>query len=677
MISYNKAKEILEKKAKKYYPHVKNLLNKASEAYYNSSNVILSDDEYDDLYKLYNKITGEEIIGAEPEGKKGTISVSHKYKNLVGTLRKAKNLDEIDEYLKKYFKVKKDEYNIRLSLKFDGNSVTIEYDENGNLIKALTRGKDGKGKDLTKAFKKNNFNLKPLIYEDGAFAIKYECIISYENYNKICEEFEEEYANPRSLVSGILGSDDAYKYSDYLTLVPLELRLWNNEGKMSFINNKKELFEDEIDEFYPNNYYSEYSRKVVVKDYNEAYKEIKSYYDYVNSIRSELPFMIDGIVIEFIDKEIIDTYFYDPRGYIPEHSFALKLPYLEAIGYVTDIDFCVGNSGRITPRIWFSDKDGKPIIFNGTEHTKQQISNYKRFKELNVGKGSKVLVTYNNDCLSYITKIICPENEKIEPFEYCNECPICGGDVILIENDKGEETLTECENPNCPSRILGKLENYFIRMDIKGIKINTIETLFNDKLITDIPSLYNINWKKASTSIGPKNAENMKEAIEEKMYYDYEILGSLSIEKISLETTKIICKKYNLDEIFKLYNNDILYESILELDGFSKIKTNYFCEGFEKNLDIIRFLAKRGYKNYKDEFKNVGDGLKIVFTGFRDGLLETKLERLGHKVTSSVSRKTNIVVYSDNPGATKMNKAKELGIETMYIEDFKDKFNLR
>lgn len=676
MISFNKAKEILTKKASKYYVYVENLLNKASEAYYNSDEVILTDNEYDEIYKMFNLITGKEIIGAKPNSNKGTISVEHEYKNLVGTLRKARNLNEIDEYLKKYFSIKQDEYNIRLSLKFDGNSVTIQYDENGKVLKALTRGRDGKGKDLTKAFSKDKFNLNSLMYEDSEFAIKYEVIISYDNYNKICETFNEDYANPRSLVSGILGSDDAYKYIDYLTLVPLELRLKDNNGEIKFSNNKKELFEEEIEEFYPNNYYSEYSRKIVAKDYNDAYTQIKSYYNYVNEIRSDLPFMIDGIVIDFLDKPIIEKYFYDPRGFIPEHSFALKLPYLEAIGYVTDIDYCAGNSGRITPRIHFAQKDGSPIIFNGTEHTKQQISNYKRFKELNLGIGSKVLITYNNDCLSYITKIVCKENDEITPFKYIDKCPICNSKIEIIKNKDGEETLTECVNPNCPSRILGKLENYFIRMDMKGIKINTIETLFNDKVITDIKSLYSIDWDKASNSIGEKMAEKLKNTIESKKFYDYEILGSLSIEKISIETTKLICKEYNLKELMEFYDNNTLYDKIVKLNGFSKTKTEYFVNGFKENLNTIKFLSELGYKNYKEEFKNNTDGLKIVFTGFRDEGLKFKLEKLGHKVTSSVSGKTNIVVYSDEPGATKMNKAKELGIKTMYIDDFKKEFNI-
>lgn len=672
-MTYNLAKKYL--KESKNLSKVKEFLNEASKAYYNTDKVIITDIQYDELYKMYVDITGDEFIGSEPNSKKGTINVSHDYKNLVGTLRKARNLSEIDEYLDKYFKVKLNQYNIRLSLKYDGNSVTIEYDENGNVIKALTRGRDGKGKDLTNVFK--TFKKDSLFFENGEYAIKYEVIITYDNYNKICEEFEEEYANPRSLVSGILGSDDAYKYKDYLTLVPLEMRVKEDGESICFEDGLKKLYESEpVFHQDPNNLYSFYSSNIVVKNKKEAKEKITEYYNHVNEIRSELPFMIDGIVVDFLNEKIIENYFYDPKGFIPEHSFAVKLPYLEAIGVVNDIDFCVGNSGRITPRIWFTGIDGTPICFNGTEHTKQQISNYKRFKELNLGKGSKILVTYNNDCLSYITKLDVPENKKIKPFEYCDECPSCGGDVYIIENSKGEETLTQCENPNCPSRILGKIENYLVGIDVKGIKINTIEKLFEDKVFKDISSIYTFNKSEAAKSIGKKNAENMYNAIKENIPYDYEMIGSLTIDKIGRENAKVICKKYSLEELMNMSENN-MKKNIRELDGFSDLKTKYFVEGFKQNKNILEFLMKNvNHKTYKNEFKNIGEGLKIVFTGFRNKGWEFELEKQGHKVTSSVSGKTNLVVYGDEPGATKMNKAKELNIETIYIDEFKERFNL-
>jgi len=669
-MNYSTAKKYLE--TGKNLSKVRSFLDEASKAYYNTDTVILTDIQYDELYKLYVETTGDEFIGAEPDNKKGTINVSHSYNNLVGTLRKARNLDEVDEYLNKLFKTKLNKYHIRLSLKFDGNSITIEYDKDGNVKKALTRGRDGKGKDLTKVFKE--FKKDSLFFSEGEYAIKYECIISYENFKTICEKFNEDYANPRSLVAGILGSDDAYKYRNYLTLVPLEMRVKEDGDSVAFENGLKKIYKDEkVFQYDATNWYTLYESNIVVSSIKEAKKKITEYYNHINDIRKDLPFMIDGIVVDFLDEKVIKEHFYDPKGQIPEHSFAVKLPYLEAIGVVKDIDFCVGNSGHITPRIWFSDENGKPIIFNGTEHNKQQISNYKRFNELNLGKGSKVLVTYNNDCLSYITKLDIPENKKITPFEFITECPSCGQDLYL--NDT--ETIVMCINKECPSLVLGKIENYLIGLDIKGIKMNLIEDMFNDKLITNIQSLYCIDKKKLEKSVGKKTAENIINSIHEKTPYDYEVLGSLTIDKIGLETAKTISKNYTLEELIAM-DEKKMKKKIKELEGFSDLKTKYFVEGFKENLDTIKFLYLKGCKKYKDEFKiaNGGQSMKIVFTGFRNSQWEFELEKMGHKVTSSVSGKTNLLVYSDDYGATKMNKAKELGIETMHVTDFKEKFKL-
>lgn len=650
---------------------LKKILEEASEAYYNKDTVLISDQTYDELYKLYTKYSHDTIIGAEPPKGSKTVSVQHDYQNLVGTLDKAQTYDEIEPYLTKYSKVTvKKPYKVRLSLKFDGNSITIEYDKDGNPKKALTRGKNGKGKDIIQAFINDKIDMSPfnLSCLDSEFAVKFEAILPYEFYDKLCEESGEDYSNPRSLVSGLLNGNDAAKYRKYITLVPLEMRV-KDEG-FSYEKGYKKLYEKEIEEAFPDNFFNQYS-KIVTGTMSEVSKAIEEYYNHVNEIRQKLPFMIDGIVIEFLNEEIIKEFFYDPKGLIPQYAFAAKLPYLEAITTVTGIDYCVGNSSRITPRIHF-----EPVNFNGTTHTKQQISNYKRFKELNLGVGSLILVSYHSDCLSYITKVE-DQPKGIKPFEFIKNCPKCGSKITIVKNSKGELTLANCSNPNCLGRTLGKLENYFKGMDIKGIKMNIINDLYENNLISDIPSLYNMDYTKVAKLLGPKVAENIKTAIESKEYFDYEILGSLSITNFNLESSKLLCKNYTLDEIIDMYNDDTLKDKILEIEGFGDITAEYFLKGFEENSDAIEFLYSRGYKNYKDNFSDTMLNLNIAVTGWRpDPELSIKLESMGVQIKSSVSKKVDILVYSGSPGATKTNKAQELGVEIISKEEFFNRYGL-
>lgn len=675
-INYQEALDILNNKEKKNYDKVENLLNNASKAYYNSDSIILSDSQYDNLYNLFKKITGKNIVGAEPTDiTKGTVCVQHEYEQLVGTLGKAQNLNDSREMIHKIINNKNindDKYVIQLSLKFDGNSVTEERDKNGNSKNFLTRGRNGLGKDVSSKFKTSK--ILPIKMKQE-YAIKYEAIIQYKDYQTICDKFNEEYANPRSLISGILGRDDATEYSDYITLVPLELRYKDGSFPTTTIDGIKVKDKSIFDNFFKSpesdDLYHQINEIQVCSNEDEINNAIEEFYNYINDIRSSLDFMIDGIVIEFLNINIINALGYDPKGEIPKYSYALKLPYLEQITEVTGIDYCLGVSGRITPRIFFN-----PINFNGTTHTKQQISNYKRFKELDLGLGSKILVSYNNDCLSYITKIDSEENKKIKKFEYLKKCPVCNGNVEIIVNDKGEETFSVCSNEDCPSKITGKIENFLIKMDIKGIKRNIIKKLYDEGLLNTIEDLYNMDYNKVAKidGLGDKMAKKMKASILSKKYYDYEILGSLNINNISIESTKVICKEYSLPELFNMKNRKIMYNHIIELEGFSDIQTKYFVNGFLKNIKTIKFLMNRAeYKTLKDIIKNNSsnvNSLKIVFTGFRDPSLKNQLELKGHKVTSSVSGKTDILVYKGTPGATKKKAAEANNVKLMEYEEF-------
>lgn len=667
-ISYQGALDILttdQKNKPERIKLVKELLEEASNYYYNTDKLLLTDNEYDTLYNLYFQITGDYIIGALPKEGKGTINVEHTYENLVGTLTKCFTFEEAEKWIRNIcdnysFLL---DYSVRVTLKYDGNSVTLEFNKNGEMIKALTRGKNGKGKDLTHAFKGYNCNLKL----DTEFAIKYEAIVSYDNYNKICEKFDEDYANPRSLVSGLLGRDDVIKYKDYITLIPLKVKTKSLTNDV-FYTELGELDSAIIRKAYgEDNPFLKYSLDIQASDSNEIIDKLKEFYDKIIKTRSELPFQIDGIVIEFLNTDIQESegYLETQKGSIPRFATALKLPYLEKKTTVEGIDFSYGTFGRITPVVHF-----KPIDFNGTEHTKQSIHNYKRFTELNLGVGSEILVSYNSDCLSYVTKLETPNNDFIEPIEFIDCCPLCGSDLYLNEN----ETFVTCSNPNCEGKVLGKLKNYFVKMDIKGIKESTLKKLIDGGLVNTIDDLYTMDYKKIAKidGLGEIIAENLKKALINKKYYDYEILGSLGFEMISTETTKILCKEYSIKEILDFYDNETLFSKLIKVEGFSEILASYFIEGINENYNLIEYLMNRGYKCLKEEIaKNKSsDSLTIVFTGVRDKALQLKLEMQGHRVTSSVSNKTDIVVCADVSSlSVKAKTARELGKEIISIDE--------
>lgn len=637
---------------------VRDFLEECSKAYYNTDKKIITDGDYDYFYNRYIELGGQEIMGAEPEEDKGTISSDHKYKTLVGSLEKAQNIEEFIEWLEKVYPNPKTNIVLIVTLKFDGNSISIEYDKDGNVLKALTRGRDGKGVDLTKTFKNRKVN-NPFGCPMG---IKYEVIITYTDLERMNAEYNTEYKNPRSAISGKLGSDESHLYSDYYSLEPLWVKPMDYE-----LTREQEL--EYIQEQFPNSFNSQYiyelsgNRQEIIEGIREIYAEV------INE-RTSMDFMIDGLVIDIPDKDKRAELGYIEGGKTlkPKWATALKFPYMEAESEVVGFNFTLGDSGKISPNVIF-----KPVMFNGTTHTKQYLQGYKRFKELGLAIGSRIMVQYSNDTLTYIERFDMSDKENETPFPFTNECPVCGGEVVINEN----ETFAYCGNHNCEGKVVGRINNFVTKMDIKGIKTNTIQKIYDAGIWNKIEDLYLFDADKVAEidGMGDSSATKILRAIEKKKYYDYEIIGSLGIPNFSLATAKDVVQAYPLDKYVQLlensdekYRENVFKGTIMHTEGVAEILADNVYEGMLKNLDLIRFLMKRGYKKLSDE--NAFDDVRYTFVvtgdlnripGGRDELKRV-LERRGHKLVGSVSGKTDYLVTNEpNSGTVKNKKAQALG----------------
>lgn len=654
---------------------VEKFLEQASEAYYNTGEEIISDDEFDAISREFKRLGGKLKVGANPPKGKGTVDVAHTFAELVGTLDKTnfiyiKDVDEdskksVEEWINGIIKSlgKSRRFSVGISFKFDGNSVVIEYLD-GKVVKALTRGRNGLGMDLTHVFKDHTIKRKDHV------GIKYEIIIPWEQYRQLMKDTGVSYANPRSLVSGKLGDDNAYEYYKYMELVPLWVKPF--EGSMDRIE-QLEFIEEAFGE--DNSLFSDYRliEDISGDDLSLFFAELSDMYNHYNTARYNLPFMIDGLVIEILEQEAREI-----LGYVsdePNWATALKFPYMEKTTKVTGFDFTLGDSGIITSRVWF-----EPVEFNGTIHEKQSLQNYRRFKELGLGIGSEILVQYRNDCLTYVVPIANEHNSKITPAEYAQECPVCGGEVKITKTG----AFALCANESCEGKVVGKIQNFLTKMDIKGIKESTIIKLRDAGLVSSIIDMYTMNYSEIGNieGLGSIMAINISGAMNSKVPYDYEIIGALGIDSFSTSKAKELCKEFSVREmldILEAYYPENLINSITKQEGFSDITANYIVEGLIKNKETIEFLLGREHKVFKDEMAKVKDvtAMNIVFTNFRNEAMQIKLEMMGHKVKSSVSGKTDIVVCPDPNGTTtKLNKARELGKRIVTIDEFKAEMGL-
>lgn len=321
---------------------------------------------------------------------------------------------------------------------------------------------------------------------------------------------------------------------------------------------------------------------------------------------------------------------------------------------------------RITPVVHF-----EPVYFNGAECKNVSIANYKRFKELNLSVGDHVNITYNNDVLCYL-HLDHTKKQLNNPIPFITKCPICHEKLEVNKN----ETFVSCVNKECTGKKAGRVENYLIKMGIKGIKANTIARLFQARLIKDIEDLYRLSVNDIMAMDGFKatSAANIYEAINsKKVVKSYELLGSLHIEHFSLKSAKEILKHYTLDELMSLHRSEKRFISeISKLYGFKDITARYLYNGLNDNKKTINALSKiLTIEETKIDPNNVAEEVyTFVFTGFRDKALQESLEQKGHKVTSSVSKNTNYLVVKDvNSTSSKVKKAKELGVKVISIEE--------
>lgn len=641
------------------------MLETASVAYYNTDEKVLSDTEFDELKDYYESKYGDFKVGAPaPEGK-GTVNVEHAFGHLVGTLTKTNTIAQFKEWLEKTVENAGEDRNkvkFLMSLKYDGNSVVIEF-KDGKCHQALTRGRDGRGLDLTHVFKNCEISDKRHV------GVKFEVIMRYEEFDKLNEDLNETYKNPRSVTAGILGRDNAYEFFDYLTLVPLDYDVKGEQlSEAERLKLMKTQFEGKSWSKVP------YSYNLFEGDLDAVVEKLEKMYKYISSKRDTFEFMIDGIVIEMIGKK------YRNLGWVnskPKWACALKFPYMEQRSVVTGFDFTLGTSGRITPRVWF-----QPVTFNGATQTKVSLANYDRYQELKLGIGSDILVQYRNDCLSYVEKLSTENNETVAPYPFTEKCPVCGGEVEI--SDTG--AFAFCSNELCPNKVVGRVERYLTKLDVKGIKAATLEKLYENGLLKDIHSLYELDYKKVAAidGLGKKSADIMKKAITGKVPFDYELLAGIGIEDLGNTMAKVLCKEYSLAELLEMSKTKTFLATITKIEGFSDISAGKLLEGLKLYEDeLSKLITATNAKIYKDSIvKPSGVTYTFCVTGSINGwsnrdALKNYLESLGHKVSSGVSSKTNYLINNDVDSTSGKNKkAKELNVPIINEEQLKELLGL-
>ena len=639
------------------------IINKANHDYYTLDNPTITDQEYDrymeelqrleEEYPQYRKAdsptqrVGSEVIS---EFKK----VTHEIPML--SLGDIFNEDEIIEFDEKVKKVVPNPKYVA-ELKIDGLSVSLLY-RNGELVRAATRGDGVVGEDIThnaKTIKDIPLKIKqPIDIE-----VRGEIYMSKASFKKLNENGAN-FANPRNAAAGSVRQLDSKvaasrNLSNFIYHLP-DPEDYDIHTHYDALNFMKELGFTVS----PNN------RKVNNID------ELMDYINYWTKERPNLPYEIDGIVIKVNDLDDQKKLGYTAR--CPKWAIAYKFPAEEVLTKVRDIIFTVGRTGQVTPSAIL-----EPVRVMGSLISKATLHNEDYVVSKDIRVGDTVSIKKAGDVIPEVVRSLPERRVGTEKrFEMKKNCPMCGSSLIR----KDDESAYYCMNEHCPARWQEKLIHYTSRhaLNIEGFGDRIIEDFYNLGFIKTYEDFYTLDNHKEDLmeleGYGSKKVNNLLTEIENSKNLSLErLLFGLSIRHVGQKTADILARNFkNIDNLMNASVEDIAAIKDIGMT-IAKSVAKFFSE--ERNKELISHLKEFGVNMYylkeTSDQETLFTDKTFVLTGslerFTRDEAKERIEALGGTVSSSVSRKTDVVVAGSEAGS-KLTKAEELGITIWNEEEF-------
>jgi len=382
--------------------------------------------------------------------------------------------------------------------------------------------------------------------------------------------------------------------------------------------------------------------------------------------REKLPYEIDGIVVQINDNKIFKKL--GVVGKAPRGSIAFKFPLKQSETILEDVKFQVGRTGAVTPVAIL-----KPVEVGGVTITKATLHNEDMIKKLGVKIGDTVIVGRAGDVIPEVVGVLKElRTGKEKEIKFPKNCPVCGKKLVKPEG----EAIWRCQNPKCPAKERRFFYHFVKVFDIVGLGPKIVDKLLDESLVQDPADLFLLKEGDLIPleRFAEKSAKNIVSAIQSRKKVElWRFIFALGIRNVGEETARDLAeyfgsleklKKATLEELQQVPNiGPIVAQSIY----------NFFRE--KRNLKFIEKLKKVGIKIVEKEKrkKQPLKGLVFVFTGSLESMTREEAKKrvleLGGKVSSSVSKKVNIVVVGKEPGS-KFEKAKKLKIKMINEKEF-------
>ncbi len=650
--------------AKKEIELLSSQLNEHIYHYYVEDSPVISDYEYDMMMRRLSALEDEfpQLKSAVSPTQRVGGAVAEKFDSYrhevpLLSLQDAFSYEELlafDERVKKECP----DAQYAVELKIDGLSVALTY-EKGVFVRGATRGDGVVGEDVT-ANLKTVGSIPMHLKSPVDITVRGEVFMprkSFERLNAECEKNgKKTFANPRNAAAGSLRQLDSKITAERkLDVFIFNVQTINGPmpgGHKASLDYLKELG------FKVSPFYNLFS------DITEAFAEVERF----NAIRDELGFDIDGAVLkvdDFVHRSILGE-----TVKVPKWAVAYKYPPEQKETLLQDITIQVGRTGVLTP-----NAELEPVQLAGTTVSRATLHNRNFIRDLDIRVGDTVVVQKAGDIIPEVVRVIQSKRpDGSVPYAMPESCPVCGG--VLAADESG--VALRCVNEQCPAKIRRQLEHFASKaaMDIDGLGPAIVDQLIENGLVEKPEDLYRLTKEQLLSldGFGEKSAENLLAALERSKEAPLDrVLFALGIRNIGSKAAKQLAEQFGTIE--ELMNAS--KEEIAGLYDFGDIMAEntaaYFAS--EENQAQIRRLQEAGLKMAYAQIARSDrlQGMTFVLSGGLTSMSRDEagaaIERLGGKVSGSVSKKTSYLILGDKPGS-KLTKAQALGIPVIEEDAF-------
>lgn len=626
------------------------MLNKASDAYYVSDNPIMSDKKYDELYdelETLEKETCYILASSVTQTVQGRVldgfqKITHSKPML--SAAKTKDVNEIKKFI--------GNQPFYASYKCDGLTLVCIY-EDGKFKQAITRGTGLVGEDVTEQAKMIG-NLPMYIPYDGYLELRGECVVSWDNFRKINETLTDPYSHPRNLAAGSLRNlDTNITKQRRLSYIVFEC--------VSDLYDNGNLFDSKWDELGYLDYlgFTTVGRCVGAID------------DCVEAMQPDFyEFPVDGLIFEMCMKEYSKSL--ASTSHHEGCRMALKWADSTYETVLRDVIWDVGRSGVISPVAVFDEVD-----LDGALTTKATLHNLSIIESLELGLGDTITVYRSNMVIPKIDDNLIRSNTLVIP----DTCPCCGSEAEVRYTDNSKFLM--CTNPNCSAKTLAKFTHFVSRncMNIDGLSEKTLEALISHDFLHTYKDIYHLSEHKQALTrlegMGEKSVSALLKSIEKSRDTRLEnFITALGIDGVGRSASKTIADAFDGDfnAFYKAFKNNYNWAELEDIgDKTSQNITKYLTENEAEIVDLaseMRFITQTKTEVKENPFSSKTLCVTGKLNRFTRDSINNKINELGAKTASSVSKKTDYLITNEASGSSKYKKAVELNIPIITEDEF-------